>query len=66
MTKAEREKKALAEHECPRLRCGARPGEPCRTRVPEYHPLGFYHPEYGRPMKHVHPERLALVPEEES
>jgi hypothetical protein len=63
--RATREELAL-EHQCPRPRCGALPGTPCRARVPQYTPLGFYHSRYGTVMVHPHPERLALVPEEQS
>jgi hypothetical protein len=66
MTLAERTEKARAEHECPRPRCQAPAGKPCRSHIPIYTPLGFDHPLYGREMKNVHPERLALVTEEES
>jgi hypothetical protein len=65
MTKAEREE-AARQFECPRSYCSARPGLPCRSRGTEYRPLGFGHPRYGRTMVHVHPERLALVPEEQA
>ena len=64
MTKAERTEKARAEHACPR--CLSWAGYSCRSRIPQYTPLGYFHHAYGREMKQVHPERLALVPEAES
>jgi hypothetical protein len=63
MTKAERTERARAEHGCPR--CHYPAGQPCRSHVPQYTPLGRDHPRYGRVMTSVHPERLALVPEEQ-
>lgn len=59
MTRAQREEEAR-KHECPR--CLSPAGKPCRSHIPQYTPLGYDHPIYGRPMKHPHAERLALVP----
>jgi hypothetical protein len=61
MTKAEREEQAR-QFTCPR--CKSVPGMACRSHIPQYTPLGYFSRRYGRTMTRVHPERLALVPEE--
>ena len=60
MTKAERTELAR-KRVCPK--CHAEAGRKCRQGVPQYTPLGSDHPRYGRPMKNVHAERLALIRE---
>jgi len=58
MTKAEREAAAVAGHKCPRYRCWAEPGNPCRYL------RGIYTYWGARTFKHPHAERMALVTEE--
>lgn len=61
MTRAQREE-AARKKVCPR--CHAEADKKCRARIPQYTPLGFDHPRYGKPMKGIHAERLALVRDE--
>jgi len=62
VTKAEKELAARA-YACPR--CLAEADKKCRARIPQYTPLGFNHPRYGKLMKGIHAERLALLAEGE-
>jgi hypothetical protein len=56
VTKAERERRAVAEHRCPLTwSCYAYPGEPCKRRI------GIR--QVVQVLKHPHPERVKLVKE---
>jgi hypothetical protein len=58
--KAERERSAVAEHDCPLTMCNAKAGMPCYSPRIWVEGQGY---RKSRPRAHPHEERIALVPE---